>query len=87
MMTPQHPNAPEFETVVDQTLLNAPDQKAKCLKLAQPVIQATGQPDHSPLDPSYILIEAILQLSIRVHLDEGLSKGEVKLEITQAEAR
>ena len=48
--------------------------------------QATGQPDHSPLDPSYILIEAILQLSIQVHLDWGLSKGEVKLEITQEEA-
>ena len=85
-MTAQHPNAPEFETVVDQTLLNTTDQKAECLELAQPVIQAAGQPDHSPLDPDYILIEAILQLSVRVHLDEGLSKGEVKLEITQAEA-
>ena len=48
--------------------------------------QATGQPDHSPLDPSYILIEAMLQVSSRVHFDSGLYKGEVKLEITQEEA-
>ena len=47
---------------------------------------ATGQPDHSPLDPGYILIEAMLQLSSRVHFDSGLYKGEVKLEITQEEA-
>ena len=48
--------------------------------------QATGQPAHSPLDPGYILTRAILQLSSQVHLDWGQSKGEVKLEITQAEA-
>ena len=85
-MTPQHPNAPEFETMVGQRPLNAPDQKAECLELVQTVIQAAGQSDHSPLDPNYILVEAILQISSRVHLDGGLSKGEVKLEITQAEA-
>ena len=39
-----------------------------------------------PLDPGYILIEAMLQLSSRVHFDSGLYKGEVKLEITQEEA-
>ena len=89
-MNVKHTNAPEFEAMVGQRLLNAPDQKAECLNLIQTVIRATGQateqPDHSPLDPSYILIEAMLQLSSRVHLDSGLSKGEVKLEITQEEA-
>ena len=82
-MNVKHTNAPEFETMVGQRLLNAPDQKAECLNLIQTVIratvQATGQPDHSPLDPGYML-------SIQVHLDAGLSKGDVKLEITQEEA-
>ena len=85
-MTAQQPNTPAFEVMVGQRLLNAPDQKAECLEPVQNVIQAAGQPDHSPLDPNYILIEAIMQLSIRIHLDAGLSKGELKLEITQAEA-
>ena len=93
-MNVKHTNAPEFEAMVEQRLLNAPDQKAECLDLIQTVIRATGQatgqangqPDHSPLDPSYILIEAMLQLSSRVHFDSGLYKGEVKLEITQEEA-
>ena len=89
-MNIKHTNAPEFEAMVGQRLLNAPDQKAECLDLIQTVIratgQATGQPDHSPLDPSYILIEAMLQISSRVHFDSGLYKGEVKLEITQEEA-
>ena len=64
-MNVKHTNAPEFEAMVEQRLLNAPDQKAECLDLIQTVIrateqateQATGQPDHSPLDPSYILGE------------------------------
>ena len=89
-MNVKHTNAPEFEAMVGQRLLNAPDQRAECLDLIQTVIRATGQaseqetgqPDHSPLDPSYILIEAMLQLSSRVHFDSGLSKGEVRLEIT-----
>ena len=93
-MNVKHTNAPEFEAMVGQRLLNASDQKAECLELIQTVIRATGQaseqetgqPDHSPLDPSYILIEAMMQLSIQVHLDWGLSKEEVKLEITQEEA-
>ena len=85
-MTTQQPPAPELEAMVGQRLPNAPDQKAECPESVQNVIQAAGQPDHSPLDPGYILIEAIMQLSIRVHLDAGLSQGELKLEITQAEA-
>ena len=97
-MNVKHSNAPEFEAMVGQRLLNAPDQKAECLDLIQTIIRATeqatgqateqttGQPDHSPLDPGYILIEALLQLSSRVHFDSGLYKGEVKLEITQEEA-
>ena len=89
-MNVKHTNAPEFEAMVGQRLLNAPDQKAECLNLIQTVIratgQATGQPAYSPLDPGYILTRAILQLSSQVHLDWGQSKGEVKLEITQAEA-
>ena len=68
--------------------INAPESETmECLDLIQTVIRPTGQPAHSPLDASYILIEAILQLSIWVHLDWGLStNGEVKLEITQEEA-
>ena len=85
-MTAQQPNTPELEVMVGQRPLNATDQKAECLEPAQKVGQAAGQPDHSPLDPGYILIEAIMQLSIRVHLDAGLSKGKLKSEITQAEA-
>ena len=93
-MNVKHTNASEFEAMVGQRLLNAPDQKAECLDLIQTIIrateqatgQATGQPDHSPLDPGYILIEAMLQISSRVHFDSGLYKGEVKLEITQEEA-
>ena len=94
-MNVKNTNAPEFEfhrfhAMVEQRLLNASDQKAECLDLIQTVIRATGQangqPDHSPLDPSYILIEAMLQISSRVHFDSGLSKGEMKLEITQEEA-
>ena len=84
-MTAQQPNAPKFK-VVGQGLLNAPNQKAECPESVQKTIQAAGQPDHSPLDPGYILIEAIMQLSIRVHLDAGLSKEKLKLGITQAEA-
>ena len=93
-MNVKHTNAPEFEAMVGQRLLNAPDQRAECLDLIQTVIRAnweatgrtTGQPAHSSLDPSYILTEAMLQLSSRVHFDSGLSKGEVRLEITQEEA-
>ena len=97
-MNVKHTNAPEFEAMVGQKLLNAPDQRAECLDLIQTVIRAnweatrqatgrtTGQPAHSSLDPSYILTEAMLQLSSRVHFDSGLSKGEVRLEITQEEA-
>ena len=85
-MTAQQPHTPELEVMVGQRLLNAPDQKAECLELVQNIIQAAGQPDRSPLDPGYILIEAIMQLSIRIHLDAGLSKERLKLEITQAEA-
>ena len=93
-MNVKHTNAPEFEAMVGQRLLNASDQKEECLNLIQTVIRATGQatgqetgqPDHSPLDPSYILIEAMMQISSRVHLDGGLSKEEVKLEMTQEEA-
>ena len=93
-MNVKQTNAPEFEAMVGQRLLNAPDQKAECLDLIQTIIrateqatgQATEQADHSPLDPNYILIEAMLQLSSRVHFNSGLYKGEVKLEITQEEA-
>ena len=96
-MNVKHTNAPEFEAMVGQRLLNAPDQRAECLDLIQTVIRAnwkatrqatgrtTGQPAHSSLDPSYILTEAMLQLSSQVHLDWGLSKGDVKLEITTQE--
>ena len=97
-MNVKHANAPEFEAMVGQRLLNASDQRAECLDLIQTVIRAnweatkqatgrtTGQPAHSSLDPSYILTEAMLQVSSRVHFDSGLYKGEVKLEITQEEA-
>ena len=97
-MNVKHTNAPEFEAMVGQRLLNAPDQRAECLDLIQTVIRAnwettrqatgrtTGQPAHSSLDPSYILTEAMLQLSSRVLFDSGLYKGEVRLEITQEEA-
>ena len=70
-------NAPESETMECPDLIQT---------FIRPTGQATGQPAHSPLDPGYIRIEAILHPSIQVHLDCGLSKGEVKLEITQEEA-
>ena len=54
--------------------------------LSKPSSDQPGSRTHSPLDPGYIRIEAILQPSIQVHMDCGLSKGEVKLEITQEEA-
>ena len=66
-------NSPKFETM-------------EYLDLIQTFIRPTGQPAHSPLDPGYIRIEAILHPSIQVHMDCGLSNGEVKLEITQEEA-
>ena len=48
---------------------------------------AAGPPDHSPMNRGYMLIEAILQLSIQVHLDEEeLPRGEPELEITHEEA-
>ena len=96
-MNVKHTNAPEFEAMVEQRLLNASDQRAECLDLIQTVIRSnwqatkqatgrtTGQPAHSSLDPSYILTEAMLQLSIQVHMDSGLSQRNVKLEITTQE--
>ena len=70
-------NAPESETMECPDLIQT---------FIRPTGQATGQPAHSPLDPGYIRIEAILHPSIQVHMDCGLSNGEVKLEITQEEA-
>ena len=48
---------------------------------------AAGSPDHSPMNRGYMIIEATLQLSIQVNLDEdNLPRGEPELEITKAEA-
>ena len=85
MTTPQTAHA-DFDTVVQHTLQDSTDPSRERLRMLRTVLDAPDSTTHTVLDPEYILIEALLQLSAQAHADLGLHKAEVSLELTTQEA-